>query len=55
MPFTIHHFGTNSKIITFDHLHNDLYYQSHNLHCATLRKIICCMGQKGVAVKRLSL
>ena len=28
MPFTIHHFGTNSSIITFDYLHGDVYYHS---------------------------
>ena len=28
MPFTIRHFGTNSKIITYDYLRNDVYYFS---------------------------
>ena len=28
MPFTICHFGTNSTIITYNYLHNDVYYHS---------------------------
>ena len=28
MPFTIRHFGTSSTIITYDYLHEDVYYRS---------------------------
>ena len=28
MPFIIRHFGTNRTIITYDYLHDDVYYLS---------------------------
>ena len=42
-PFTIHHCGTNSTIITYDYLHNDVYYHSPITYSAQR----CVHGQIG--------
>ena len=40
MPFTICHFGTNSTIITYDYLHDDVYYRSPITYSAQYRIIL---------------
>ena len=48
MPFTIHHFGTNSTIITCDYLHDDVYYHSPITYNAQRRvKLYVALANRG--------
>ena len=41
MPFTIRHFGTNSTIITYDSLHEEVYFLSPITYSALHRVKLC--------------
>ena len=48
MPFTIHHFGISSTIITYDYLHDNAYYHSSTNYSTPWRvKLYDAWANKG--------